>query len=51
MEVFGIIGMTFGITGMGLGVFGLMAFMRLEKLEKQLKESGVLDKDYKTTSL
>ncbi len=45
MEVFGIIGMTFGTTGMALGVFGLM---RLAKLEKQLKESGVLDKDYPT---
>lgn len=44
METFGIIGMTFGIIGMGVGVF---AFMRLEKLEKQLKESGILDKDYK----
>ena len=44
MEVFGIIGMSFGIMGMGLGS---MAFTRLEKLVKQLKESGVLDKDYK----
>ena len=44
METFGIIGMTFGIIGMGVGVF---AFIRLEKLEKQLKESGILDKDYK----
>ena len=43
MEVFGIIGMSFGIIGMGLGV---TAFVRLEKLEKQLKESGVLSKDY-----
>ncbi len=32
----------FGIMGMGLGIF---VFMRLEKLEKQLKESGILDKD------
>ena len=45
MEPFGIIGMTFGITGMGLGIFGLIAFMRLAELEKQLKESGILDKD------
>ena len=44
MEAFGIIGMSFGIMGMGLGGF---VFMRLEKLEKQLKKSGVLDKDYK----
>ncbi len=34
----------FDIMGMGLGIF---AFVRLEKLEKQLKESGILDKDYK----
>ena len=47
MEAFGIIGMTFGISGMGLGIFGLIAFVRLEKLQKQLKESGILDKDYK----
>ncbi len=47
METFAIIGMSFGIMGMGLGA---MAFMRLEKLEKQLKESGVLSKDYKFTS-
>ena len=45
VEAFGIIGMTFGITGMALGVFSLM---RLAKLEKRLKESGVLDKDYPT---
>ena len=44
METFGIIGMTSGITEMA---FGIMAFMRLAKLEKQLKESGILDKDYK----
>ncbi len=44
MEAFGIIGMTFGIIAMGIGIF---AFLRLEKLEKQLKESGILDKDYK----
>ncbi len=44
MEAFGVIGMTFGIMGTGLGIF---VFMRLEKLEKQLKESGILDKDYK----
>ncbi len=44
VEVFGIIGMAFGIMGMGLGS---SAFMRLQKLEKQLKESGILDKDYK----
>ena len=45
VEAFGIIGMTFGTTGMALGVFSLM---RLAKLEKRLKESGVLGKDYPT---
>lgn len=40
METFGIVGMTFGI-------FGFIAFAKLVKLEKHLKESGVLDKDYK----
>jgi len=44
MEAFAIIGMSFGIMGMSLGA---MAFIRLAKLEKQLKESGVLSKDYK----
>ncbi len=44
MEVFGIIGMSFGIMGMGLGA---SAFQRLANLEKALKESGVLSKDYK----
>ncbi len=44
MEAFGIIGMTFGIIGFALGT---TAFTRLEKLEKQLKKSGVLDKDYR----
>ncbi|MCH7528557.1 MAG: hypothetical protein IH972_03285 [Candidatus Marinimicrobia bacterium] len=48
MEVFGIIGMSFGIMGMGLGLIG---FMRLDKLEKQLKESGYLDKGYKSQPL
>lgn len=29
------------------GVFGLIAFVRVEKLVKTLKEQGVLDEDYK----
>lgn len=37
---------TFSVTGMTFGIFGLIAFIRLAKLEKQLKESGILDKDY-----
>jgi hypothetical protein len=35
MEVFGIIRMTFG---------GVIAFIRVEELEKRLKELGVLEK-------
>ncbi len=37
MEALGVIGF----------VFGLMAFVRVEKLIKTLKEKGVLEKDYK----
>ena len=36
MEVFGILGF----------VFGVVAFVRLEKLTKTLKEKGVLDESY-----
>ena len=43
MEAFAIIGMGFGILGMGLGA---TAFQRLEKLVKELKESGGLNKDW-----
>ena len=46
MEAFGIVGMTFGISGITFGIIGFIAFTRLEKLEKRLKDSGVLDKDY-----
>ena len=28
------------------GIFGLIAFVRVEKLVRTLKEQGVLDKDY-----
>ena len=44
MEAFAILGMGLGIMGMGLGA---MAIQRLDKLEKQLKESGVLSNDPK----
>ena len=37
MEVFGILGF----------VFGLVAFVRLEKLTKTLKEKNILELDYK----
>ena len=36
MEVFGIMGF----------VFGLLAFLRTEKLIKNLKQQGVLDENY-----
>jgi hypothetical protein len=29
------------------GILGLIAFVRVEKLVKTLKEQGVLDQDYK----
>ena len=45
MEAFGIIGMSFGIMGMGLGA---LAFTKIAKLEKQLRETGLLDKEYKS---
>ena len=52
MEVFGIIGMSFGIIGMSFGIigmsFGIGALGKITKLEKQLKETGVLDKGYKS---
>ena len=31
----------------GFGVFGLLAFVRLEKLTKTLKEKGLLNDNYK----
>ena len=37
MEVFGILGF----------VFGLLAFVRLEKLTKTRKEKNILESDYK----
>ena len=37
MEVLGLLGF----------IFGLVAFVRVEKLVRTLKEQGVLDKDYK----
>ena len=43
---------TFGIIGMGLGamgfIFSLNALAKIAKLEKQLKETGVLNKEYKS---
>ncbi len=45
METFGIIGMSFGTMGF---IFALNALGQISKLEKRLKETGVLDKDYKS---
>jgi hypothetical protein len=33
--------------GFVFGMMGMVAFVRLEKLTKTLKEKGVLDEDYK----
>ena len=45
MEAFGIIGMSLGTMGF---IFSLNALARIAKLETQLKESGVLDKEFKS---
>ena len=39
MEAFGIIGMTLGTMGF---IFSMNALARIAKLEKQLKETGIL---------
>ena len=44
MEAFGIIGMSLGSMGF---IFGMAALTKLSKLEKQLKDTGVLNKEYK----
>ncbi|MFC1608041.1 hypothetical protein ACFL47_08730 [Candidatus Latescibacterota bacterium] len=36
MEAFGLLGF----------IFGAYAFVRIEKLEKKLKDTGILDKDF-----
>ena len=33
--------------GLVFGVLGLVAFVRLEKLTKTLKEKGILEEEYK----
>ncbi len=45
MEAFGIIGISLGATGF---IFALTALAKISKLERQLKETGVLDKEYKS---
>ena len=44
MEAFGIIGLSLGSMGF---IFAMSALAKISKLEKQLKETGVLDKEYK----
>ena len=38
-----------GLSAVGFvfGMLGLVAFVRLEKLTKELKAKGILDEDYK----
>jgi hypothetical protein len=36
-----------GTLGFIFGMMGIVAFVRVEKLIKTLKEKGVLEKDYK----
>lgn len=36
-----------GVVGFVFGMMGLVAFVRLEKLTKTLKEKGILEEDYK----
>ena len=40
-------GEIFAVLGFVFGMMGLVAFVRLEKLVKTLKEKGVLEEDYK----
>ena len=35
------------VTGFVFGILGLVAFVRLEKLTKELKAKGILDENYK----
>ena len=36
-----------GVLGFVFGIMGLVAFVRLEKLTKTLKEKGILEEGYK----
>lgn len=44
METFGTIGMTLGLVGF---IFGIAALAKITKLVKELKDKGILDKEYK----
>jgi hypothetical protein len=45
MAVFGIIGMSLGTMGF---IFGMSALAKIARLEKQLKETGILGKESKS---
>ena len=45
MEAFGIVGFSLATVGF---IFAMVALGKISKLEKQLKETGVLDKEYKS---
>ena len=45
METFGIIGMSLGTMGF---ILGLTALAKISKLENQLKDAGVLDKEHES---
>lgn len=36
------------VMGFVFGILGLVAYVRLEKLTKTLKEKGILDHDYRS---
>ena len=36
-----------GVMGFVFGLLGVVSFVRLEKLTKELKAKGVLDEDYR----
>ena len=36
-----------GVLGFVFGMLGVVAFIRLEKLIKELKAKGILDEDYR----
>ena len=36
-----------GVMGFVFGLLGVVAFVRLEKLTKELKAKGILEEDYK----
>ncbi|MFC1512108.1 hypothetical protein ACFL5H_02820 [Candidatus Latescibacterota bacterium] len=52
METMGLMGFIFGMSGIAVGgsgiSFSLNAIARIDKLEKKLKETGVLDKNFKS---